>query len=301
MTDRIPDDVLEQAWSLYLWKGESYNRISIKTRIPTTTVFNILQGQEKVHPDYPLMRALARGLRIRGMEPHEFAAGVRIHTLLKKYGIDPIDGENLIEKLLAECYKAKWTPSEAIANLRQFTQNAEAFGHSPAEHAAYVNKIIRILNDSKRDVEKNHQNLAELIHSKSVIEKNLQVFLTEGGMVLSDITERMASTGLREENENLRKELALHRSGQSVDKEELEKLNKRLIIPTTEQRVLDISNDVRLNPAKYSELFQNGIPRLATNFKPFQDVPANDHNEVSYEQENPTNSHQPFTEPSSAN
>jgi hypothetical protein len=280
----IPDDVQQEAWRLYAWVGESYGRISKLTGIPQTTVFNLLTGSAKRSPDYPLMRALARNLRKRGTDPHEYAAGIRIHTLLNKHGIDPIDADTLIQELLAEFYKAKWTPSEGISNLRRFSENAGVFGNSPAEHAAYVNKVLRALNDVKAQVVKKQRDLADIVHTEEIVKKNLEVFTTEGGVILSDVTERLAASALKEEIKNLKKELALYRSGQSVDKDELQKLNEQLIVPTTEQGVLDISNNVRLNPSRYPELFQTGIPRLTMNFKPFQDVPSLDHIEDPYEQ-----------------
>jgi hypothetical protein len=183
---------------------------------------------------------------------YKFATGIRIDTLLTKNDIDPIYGENLIERLLAECFKARWTPSEGLVNLKRFTQNAAIFGHSPAEHAKHVNRILYVLNDSNRKVEANREAIVELIHSKSVIEENLEIFSTSGGMILSDAAERTAATELMEENKKLRKELESYRSGQIVYRGELEKLNKMLITPTTKEKILDISNDVRLNPSKYS-------------------------------------------------
>ena len=291
MTVRIPDELLQQAWDLYLWDGETFEWISGKTGIPKTTVFNILEGQAKNHPDYSLMRSLAVNLRKHRWNPYKFATGIRIDTLLTKNDIDPIDGENLIQRLLAECFKAKWTPSEALTNLKRFTENAAIFGHSPYEHAKQVNKILHLLNDSNRKVEANREAIADLIHSKSVIEENLEIFSTRGGMVLSDAAERVAATELMEENKKLRKELESYRSGQIVDRGELEKLNKRLITPTTEEKILDISNDVRLNPSKYPGLFQTGIPLL--NLKPFQGRSLIDKNEELYEQNGPTDPNGP--------
>ncbi len=192
---------------------------------------------------------------------------------------------------MAECFKAKWTPSEALINLKGFTENAAIFGHSPSEHAKHVNKILYLLNDSNRKVEANREAIAELIHSKSVIEENLEIFLTRGGMVLSDAAERVAAIELMQENKNLRKELESYRSGQIVDMGELEKLNIILITPTTEEKILDISNDVRLNPSKYPGLFQTGIPRLI--FKPFQDSSLIDKNGGLYEQNGPTDPNGP--------
>jgi hypothetical protein len=57
-----------------------------------------------------------------------------------------------------------------------------------------------------------------------------------------------------QENKKLRKELESYRSGQIVDRGEREKLNRMLITPATEEKILDISNDVRLNPSKYPGL-----------------------------------------------
>ena len=240
-----------------------------------------------------MMRALAKHIRKMGIDPHKFATAVRIDTLFNNSGISPEDRDSLIEKFLGEIYRAKWDPAQAIGYLRQFLDNAQAFGNGPADHAAFVNKHLFILNQWKRQVAEQQQKLAKLIHSRMIVKKNLNVFTRQEGVILSDVTERLTAVNLREENETLRKELSSYRSGQLVDKDELNKLNEQLIIPATEQQVLDVSNDVRINPSKYSHLFQSGIPQLDTNLKPLEDIPSAKDSEESQEQDNTASPNQP--------
>jgi N-acetylmuramic acid 6-phosphate (MurNAc-6-P) etherase len=51
---------------------------------------------------------------------------------------------------------------------------------------SHVNRILYVLNDSNRKVEANREAIVELIHSKSVIQKNLEILSTRGAMIFSD-------------------------------------------------------------------------------------------------------------------
>ena len=92
----------------------------------------------------------------------------------------------------------------------------------------------------------------------------------------------------------LKKDLLLSQQGKSIDPDELSRLNESLIVPVSEQEVVDKLDDIRRHPSMYPNLFDKPIPTgpaiIAGASQPSQleihlKIPPNfDQKEVSVEQ-----------------
>ena len=92
----------------------------------------------------------------------------------------------------------------------------------------------------------------------------------------------------------LKKDLLLSQQGKSIDPYELSRLNESLIVPVSEQEVVDKLDDIRRHPSMYPNLFDKPIPTgpasIAGALEPSQlentleDPPDLDQKEVSVEQ-----------------
>ena len=182
MTTPIPRETRRIVWELYLG-GKTLDLIAELTGISKTSVFNIVRDMGGHDPDYILMRTLAVNLRKNGSDLSQYASIIRISSLLDEYGVDYATGEELLGKFLPTCYKLQWDPSVAVHALRQFSQSAERYGHTPMEHANFFNKLqsseaklyLRIIQARKK--------LRELIQKHDIVQDNLEVFLEEDGVM----------------------------------------------------------------------------------------------------------------------
>lgn len=259
MTAPIPREAKRIAWELYLG-GKTLDLIADRTGISNTSVFNIARGMVGQDPDNVLMRTLAVNLRKNGSDLAQYASVIRISSLLDEYGVDYDTGEELLGKFLSTCYKLQWEPSVAVLTLQKFLQSAERYGHSPMEHANFFNKLqssegklyLRILQARKK--------LRDLIQKYDIVQDNLDIFLSEDGVLHWITNNKMTVIESDSQIKELKKDIFMFQQCKSVDPDELSKLNESLIVPVSEQEVQDKLDDIRRHPSMYSYLFDKPIP-----------------------------------------
>lgn len=252
----IPEEIRRAVWRLYLGGGISLDHISELTGVSKTSVFNIVRGIEKENPDYALMRALVVDLGKNGSDIENYASIIRISKILDEYGVDYTAAEEILKGLLATCYKQHWEPSQCVNALKRFVESAEMYGHVPKEHADYMNKLYAAGERIQSRIIEMQSTLHKQIKTHSIIEENLEVFLTENGVLRSNVNKELTAIEVNQKIEQLNNDLALYRKGKAVDPQQVEKLNEHLILPVTEQDILDKLEDIRRYPSRYSNLFE---------------------------------------------
>ncbi len=206
------------------------------------------------------MRTLAVNLKKNGSDLSQYASIIRISSLLEEYGVDYATGEELLGKFLPTCYKLQWEPSVAVHALRQFLASAERYGHTPMEHANFFNKLqssetklyLRIIQARKK--------LRELIQKYAIVQDNLEFFLSEDGVMRWVTNNKMTTIESEWQIRELKKDIHLSQQSKSIDPDELSRLNESLIVPVSEQEVVDKLDDIRRHPSMYPNLFDKPIP-----------------------------------------
>ncbi len=257
MSKPIPEEIKRDIWRHYLGPGGvSLDRISELTGVSKTSVFNIVRGILKDSPDCALMRALIVDLNKNGSDVQKYASIIRISSILDVYAINYTTAEEILKGLLQTCYTQGWEASEAVIALKKFSESAESYGHSPKEHADYMNKLYALSESLSSRCLTERSNLHKLIKTHSIVEQNLEVFTSEDGLIKSAGNSEITTKEVKLENEQLKNDLALYRKGRAVDPQRLEKLNELLIFRVTEQDVLDKLEEIRRYPSRYSHLFE---------------------------------------------
>lgn len=93
-----------------------------------------------------------------------------------------------------------------------------------------------------------------------IVKDNLDVFLSEDGVESLIGNKKLTTIEMESEIKALKNDALLHEQHKSIDPDELSRLNESLIIPVSEQEVLDILEDIRRHPSIYSNLFDKPIP-----------------------------------------
>jgi hypothetical protein len=259
MTAPIPREARRIACELYL-AGKTLDLIADLTGISKTSVFNIARGLDGHDPDYVLMRTLAVNLRKNGSDLSQYATVIRISSLLDEHGVDYATAEDLLQKFIPMCYKLHWEPASVVLALHKFLHSAERFGHTAMEHAIYFNKLhaseanLHVRNYKKR------KELRDLIQKCDFAKDNLDVFLSEDGFESLITMNKIRIIELESEIKALKKDALLSQQHDSIDPPEISKLNESLIIPVSEQEVMNKLEDIRRHPSMYPYLFDKDIP-----------------------------------------
>ena len=218
------------------------------------------RGIEDQDPEYILMRTLAVNLKKNGSDLSQYASIIRMSSLLDEYGVDYATGEELLGKFLPTCYNLQWDPSDAVLTLQKFSQSAARYVHSPMEHAIFFNKLqssetklcLRIIQARKK--------LRDLIQKHDFVQDNLDVFLKEDGVMRLVTNNKMTIIESEWQIRELKKDIHLSQQSKSIDPDELSRLNESLIVPVSEQEVVDKLDDIRRYPSMYPNLFDKPIP-----------------------------------------
>jgi hypothetical protein len=293
MTAPIPAERRQRVWEMYLG-GKSFALIEEVTGVSKASVVNIVRGMGGYDPDHILMRTLAVNLRKNGSDLSQYASIIRMSGVLDENGVDYATCEELLGKFLPACYKLQWEPSAAVHALYKFLQSAERYGHSPLEHANYFNKLQTTENKMMLRTLQARKKLRDLIKKYEIVQDNLDVFLSEDGVLRLIINNKMTLSESDWQIKELRNDISLSKQNKSIDPIELDKLNESLIIPVSEQEALNKLDDIRRHPSMYSYLFDKPIPTgpssIAGASQPSQlentleDPPDLDQKEVSVEQ-----------------
>ncbi len=259
MTAPIPREARQRVWEMYLG-GKSFQLIEDVTGVSKASVVNIVRDMGGYDPDHILMRALAVNLRKNGSDLSQYASTIRISSLLIEYGVDYATGEELLGKFLPTCYKLQWDPSVAVHTLRQFLASAERYGHTPMEHANYFNKLHSSEASLHRRNFRERKKLRDLIQKYDIVKDNLDVFLSEDGVVSLIGNNKLTVIESDWQIKELKNDISLSQQNKSIDPIKLEQLNESLIVPVSEQEVLDKLDDIRRHPSKYLYLFDKPIP-----------------------------------------
>jgi DNA-binding XRE family transcriptional regulator len=238
MTNKIPLKIRQNAVEYYIAKPSwSLGQIAKHLGISKTTMFNIIESKGKEDPEFVLARHLAVNLDKNGTSIREYAGGIRVSKLFEEYGIAQEEGEEMIQQLLVALHKEHWKPADAIADLSEVSKMAYDFGFTPLKLMLARAQYKQIINNKNRGEEE----LATFVRDHKVIRDNYQEFTRLGG-VSAVFSER------DEYKQKYENECKLN--GKSVDKAHLDKLNRQLVFPATENAVLEKSNDIRTNPLK---------------------------------------------------
>ncbi len=259
MSKPIPEELRRRVWRYYL-SGKSFGRISRLTGVTRGSVYNIVHNIEKEDPDYPLFRAIALDLKKNGSDLQHYSSYLRISQLLAQHGIDYPTGEAILSSLLPASYQLRMEPSEAINKFRNFSNSAEQYGHSLEEHAEYFNKFQARVEQMHLELREEEKKLHDLIQKNPIVQDNLDVFLAEDGVLAWIENNKLTRVENNNEIKDLKKDLALFQSGNSVGPHELNKLNDSLVIPVSEAEVVAKLEDIRRNPSMYSHLFTKRLP-----------------------------------------
>jgi hypothetical protein len=259
MSKPIPEELRRRVWKHYL-NGKSFGMIFRLTGVIRASVYNIVHNIEKEDPNYPLFRAIALDLKKNGSDLQHYSSYLRISQLLAQHGIDYPTGEAILSELLPACYQLRMEPSEAINTLRNFSNSAEEYGHSLEQHAEYFNKLHARVEQMHLELGEEGKKLHDLIQKNPIVQDNLDVFLSEDGVLAWIENNKLTTVENEYEIKELKKDLALFQSGNSVDSHELNKLNDSLVSPVSEAEVVAKLEDIRRNPSMYSHLFAKRLP-----------------------------------------
>ena len=230
------------------------------TGVSKASVVNIVRDMDGYDPDHILMRALAVNLRKNGSDLSQYASIIRISRLLDEYGVDYATGEELLGKFLPTCYNLHWEPSVAVHALYKFLPSAERYGHSPMDHANYFNKLQSSENKVMLRNFRARKKLRELTKKYDIVQDNLDVFFSEDGVLQLITNNKMTVIESDWQIKELKNDISLTKQNKSIDPIELDKLNESLIVPVSEQEVLDKLDDIRRHPSMYLYLFDKPIP-----------------------------------------
>ena len=259
MTAPIPAEIRQRVWEMYLG-GKSFALIEDVTGVSKASVVNIVRAWVDTTPNHGLMRALAVNLRKNGSDLSQYASIIRMSSVLDENGVDYATCEELLGKFLPTCYKLQWEPSAAVQALYKFLQSTERYGHSPLEHANYFNKLQTTENKLMLRTLQARKKLRDLIKKFDIVQDNLDVFLSEDGVLQLITDNKMTVIESDWQIKELKNDISLAKQNKSIDPIELDKLNESLIIPVSEQEALDKLDDIRRHPSMYSYLFDKPIP-----------------------------------------
>ena len=171
-----------------------------------------------------------------------------------------LPARSLLGKFLPTCYKLQWDPSDAVLTLQKFSQSAARYGHSPMEHAIFFNKLQSSETKLYLRINQARKKLRDLIQKHDIVQDNLDFFLEEDGVMRRDTINKMTTSESEWQIKELKKDLLLSQQGKSIDPYELSRLNESLIVPVSEQEVVDKLDDIRRHPSMYPNLFDKPIP-----------------------------------------
>lgn len=106
MTNRIPQDIKQRIWALYLRsiKPLSLGKIGRMVGVSKTAVSSLICEAKKEDPNYALMRALVLNVAKDGSDVFQYASCIRILNLIQEYQLSLSDTEDLIRELLPALY-----------------------------------------------------------------------------------------------------------------------------------------------------------------------------------------------------
>jgi len=230
--------------------------IAAKNGISKSSVFNIVQGKKGEDPDFSLMRHLTVNLDKTGLDVPRYAYAIRITLLFEEYAIDIETGEELIGKLLSSCYRHNWAPNAAISTLKRFENLAGEFRMTAPEFAVARMKNLEEYKNVHELVNEERKKLQDY-RMRNTIECCNRVLLGgPTGLVTDGWTAINNAKLYREKYYNLLKDVQQNNT-MHVDKNRLSELNNHLAV--TEEKVLEMCEDIRRNPEKFWFLFDDVI------------------------------------------
>jgi hypothetical protein len=258
MTEQIPDRIKRLIWIRYV-KGESPTKISKKFGISRTSYYSIISDAERQDPDFPLMRALAVNLKKNGLDARKYAESLRISNLLEQFSVVPRTGERLMEGLLVACHRENWKPIQAVKTLKLFADSADKFGHTLSEHEVYWRKLHYQDLDKKKEIEEAEEEFKKFIETHEIVKDNLKLFMKPKGLSELDIQKWSEASKYKQKYEDLKKDLHLARQGKALDPNEVKKLNDKLVIPISEEEIVDKLEEIRMHLSTYIRLFRKPL------------------------------------------
>jgi hypothetical protein len=254
MTSPIPEKIRQRVWTYYVL-GYDVTIICRKTGISRSSFYNMADMLEKRDPDTALMRALAVNLRKNGHDAQDYTKFIRISNVLAQHGIDRETGERLIDGLLATCYKENVTPEEMITALKQYQKDREEFGHTWHEHAGYMRRLRRQNLDIKDECGNLSLELNEIKEAHEVVKDNWKVFSERDGIMKINVHKWSRAEHFKQKYEDLKKEVELELKGGHLDPQEIKKLNEKLVVPVTEEDIVEKIRSIKMRPSIFSTLF----------------------------------------------
>lgn len=255
----IPQSIRRRVVEYYFTAPNSLGWIAQKCGISKTSVFNIVNAKIAEDPDFTLFRYLVVNLEKTGIDVPEYGSAIRIQNLLKEYGVDAEMGESLMEKILTMCYREHWDPSLAIAALKRFEESAREWGMTPREYEADQLKSWDLMRSFHAQIDKEREKLNSFIENNKWLGAYYALLCAEGGP-REILTATRDAKIYREKYYKLVEDTRQARMDKSIDKRELDKLNKRLGRNAVGgQQVLEKLEDIRLEPAKYWYLFDENL------------------------------------------
>lgn len=266
----VPQTIRRRVVEYFFTTPHSMGWIAQKCGISKSSVFNIVNAKMAEDPDFTLMRYLVVNLEKTGIDVPKYGSAIRIHHLLEEYGIDAETGESIMEKILTMCYREHWDPSVAIAALKRFEEGAREWGMTPREYEADQIKSWDLMRSYHAQIDKEREKLNSYIKNNKLLGAYYGLLSAEGGP-----REILAATHdakiYKEKYYKLLNDTRQARMDKSIDKRELDKLNKRLGRNALgEQQVLEKLEDIRLEPAKYWYLFDEDMLYLRSDHGPKQ-------------------------------
>jgi hypothetical protein len=256
MTSNIPSRIVQNVVQLYFTTAKSMDWIAAKNGISKSSVFNIVQGKKGEDPDFSLMRHLTVNLDKSGLDVPCYAYAIRITRLFEEYAIDIETGEELIGKLLSSCYRHNWAPNAAISTLKRFENLAGEFNMTAPEFALTRRQDLEEYKNLHALVNEERKKLQDY-RVRNTIECCNRVLLGgPTGLVTDGWTAINNAKLYREKYYNLLKDVQQNNT-MHVDKNRLSELNNHLAV--TEEKVLEMCEDIRRNPEKFWFLFDDEI------------------------------------------
>jgi hypothetical protein len=255
----VPQGIRRRIVEYYFTTPNSMGWIAQKCGISKSSVFNIVNAKMAEDPDFTVMRYMVVNLGKNGIDVPKYASAIRIQNLLKEYGIDADTGESIMEKILTMCYREHWDPTVAIAALKRFEEGAREWGMTPREYETDQLKSWDLMRSYHAQIDKEREMLNSFINNNKSLGAYYGLLCAAGGP-----SEILAATHdakiYKEKYYKLLNDTRQARMDKSIDKRQLDKLNKRLGRNAVgKQQILEKLEDIRLEPAKYWYLFDEDL------------------------------------------
>jgi hypothetical protein len=116
--------------------------------------------------------------------------------------------------------------------------------------------------DKREEIDDAETKLKKLIESNEIVKENLDLFLQPSAFTELDLDQWRKVSRYKGKYDNLKRDLQLNKQGKNLDPNEVRKLNDRLIIPISEEEILDKIEDIRMHASKYRRLFRKSFREM---------------------------------------